>query len=283
MPALDWPHIITVAREIVESYDTPVTLRQLYYQLVSRLLMPNSQNACKRLSALTAELRRNGEFPELSDAGREIHRHACWGSPGELLEAAVEHYRRDRTSGQDVSLYLGVEKRGIVAQLDAWFSDDLGIPVVPLGGYSSESYEREIQRDAEASGRPTVVIYAGDFDPSGEDILRNFTEQMVRRGLNLTIDRIALTAKQVNQYRLPEMPGKETDSRANGCRTKHGKLVQVELDALDPNILRGLYQAGIDRYWAMSAYKSLLVTERAERQRLRELCAAFKAGKVRGC
>jgi hypothetical protein len=246
---LDWPSIIKQAREIVGGYDTPVTLRQLYYQLVARLLIPNSQQAYKRLSSLTAELRRQGDFPELMDANREIHRHAFWSSPSELLEAASSQYRRDRTSGQDVSLYLGVEKRGIVAQLDAWFSDNLGIPVVPLGGYSSESYEHDIQRDAEVSDRPTVVIYAGDFDPSGEDILRNFTKQMERRGLDLKIERIALTAKQVDQYQLPEMPGKESDSRANGFRAKHGKLVQVELDALDPNILRNLYQEGIDRYW----------------------------------
>jgi hypothetical protein len=72
---------------------------------------------------------------------------------------------------------------------------------------------------------------------------------MERRGLDLTIERIALTADQVDEYQLPEMPGKESDSRANGFRAKHGKLVQVELDALDPNTLRNLYQEGIERYW----------------------------------
>jgi hypothetical protein len=273
--SLEWSEIIAVAREVVEGYDTPVTLRQLYYQLVSRQLIPNLLTAYKRLSALTAELRRRGEFPQLSDAGREIHRHPCWSGPRELLEAATSQYRRDRTEGQDVSLYLGVEKRGIVAQLDAWFGDDLGIPVIPLGGYSSESFERDIQEDAEVSGRPAIVIYAGDFDPSGEDILRNFSEQMARRGLDLSIKRIALTAAQVDQYALPEMPGKEADSRANGFREKHGKLVQVELDALDPNILRGLYQQGISRHWDVSTHQAVLERERAERKRLARVCARF--------
>jgi hypothetical protein len=170
---LDWPSIIERAKEIVDSYDTAVTLRQLFYQLVSRQLIPNLQQTYKRLSSLTAELRRRGEFPELMDANREIHRHAVWNSPAQLLAAAALQYRRDRTAGQDVSLYSGVEKRGIVAQLDAWFSNQLGIPVLPLGGYSSESYEREIQADSKATGRPVIIIYAGDFDPSGEDILRN--------------------------------------------------------------------------------------------------------------
>src|SRR5208282_1635023 len=97
MKVLDWSPIIEQAKEIVKSYDTPVTLRQLYYQLVARLLLLNSQQAYKRLSSLTAELRRQGEFPELMDANREIHRHAFWTGPKDLLEAATSQYRRDRT------------------------------------------------------------------------------------------------------------------------------------------------------------------------------------------
>ena len=56
---------------IVQSYSTGVTLRQLFYRLVSALLLPNTQSAYKRLSSVTAEARRRGEFPELvgSDTG----------------------------------------------------------------------------------------------------------------------------------------------------------------------------------------------------------------------
>jgi hypothetical protein len=103
---------------------------------------------------------------------------------------------------------------------------------------------------------------------------------MERRGLVHTIERIALTAEQIDEYQLPEMPGKESDSRANGFRAKHGKLVQVELDALDPNVLRSLYQTGIDQYWDTSAYEAVLATEAAERQRLVQVCETFKADDV---
>jgi len=100
---------------------------------------------------------------------------------------------------------------------------------------------------------------------------------MIRRGLDLVIERIALTAAQVDQYRLPEMPGTQTDSRANGFRAKHGKLMQVELDALDANLLRNLYQQGIDRYWDRSAYEAVLAREGAERAQLTKVCAKFKS------
>ena len=62
---IDWPEVIGRAREIVESYDTSVTLRQLFYRLVSAQVVPNTQGAYKRLSALTAEARRDGDFPPL--------------------------------------------------------------------------------------------------------------------------------------------------------------------------------------------------------------------------
>jgi hypothetical protein len=48
-----------------------VTLRQLFYRLVSAQVIPNSQAAYKRLSSLTAEARRNGDFPALIDRGRD--------------------------------------------------------------------------------------------------------------------------------------------------------------------------------------------------------------------
>ena len=54
-PSIHWPPIIEQAAEIVRSYDTGVTLRQLFYQLVSEGLIPNVQTAYSRLSHLTAE------------------------------------------------------------------------------------------------------------------------------------------------------------------------------------------------------------------------------------
>jgi hypothetical protein len=279
---IDWPQVIGQAREIVLFYDTSVTLRQLFYRLVSTQVIPNSQAAYKRLSALTAEARRCGDFPDLIDRGRTIHRYESFDGPQDALDRLVRWYRLDRTRGQDVSLYLGVEKAGMVVQLQSWFGR-LGVPILALGGYGSQSYVDEVVADVSrspsrpdaldraAAGLPTqrgaVLLYAGDFDPSGEDIDRDFIE---RTGCWDEVVRIALTARQVRNYRLPVNPGKSTDSRAAGFIERHGSLMQVELDALDPETLRGLYQDAIDGYWDTSAYESVLAQERADVGRLRE-------------
>ncbi len=258
---LQWPAILEQAVAIVASFETGVTLRQLFYQLVSAEILPNTLNAYKTLSARTAEARRAGEFPDLIDLTREIHRYQTFESPDAALDWLLRIYRRDRTEDQDMSVYLGVEKRGIVEQLRAWFGD-LGVPIIALGGYSSQTFTDEIVVDVEARARPAVLIYAGDFDPSGEDIERDFVE---RTGCFDEVVRVALTAEQVEAYGLPPLPGKATDARAAAFEARHGRLVQVELDALSPDVLRELYKKALGRFWAVSAYERALGRERDER------------------
>ena len=281
MSRIEWPQVVDRAREVVESYDTSVTLRQLFYRLVSEQLIPNTQGAYKRLSSLTAEARRNGGFPDLIDRGRTIHRCQSFDGPQDALDQLLSWYQLDRTRGQDVSLYLGVEKAGMVIQLQSWFGD-LGIPILALGGYGSQSYVNDVRRDVSrspsrpdaldraAAGLPiqraAILLYAGDFDPSGEDIDRDFID---RTDCWDDVIRVALSAEQVREYRLPVNPGKASDSRAAGFIERHGTLMQVELDALDPDTLRGLYQAAIDEFWDTSVYRSVLDQEREDLRRLR--------------
>ena len=260
----DWPRLLTRAAAIVESYDTLVTLRQLFYRLVAAELLPNTTNADKSLSRYTAEARRDGTFPALMDRGRTIHRYRTFTSPTAARRWLSSIYRRDRTDGQSVSLYLGVEKAGIVAQLQAWFGD-LGVPVLALGGYGSQTYVDDVIADVRDSDRPAVLLYAGDHDPSGEDIDRDF---IARTDCWDEVRRVALTAAQVTEYDLPPQPGKETDSRAHAFIQRHGRLVQVELDALPPEILQSLYTDAIALFWDDDAYRAALEQEAADRQGL---------------
>jgi hypothetical protein len=261
----DWPALLERAAEIVTSYDTLVTLRQLFYRLVAAQLLPNTTNAYKSLSRYTAEARRAGTFPALMDRGRTIHRYQTFPSPAEARRWLQAIYRRDRTAGQSVSVYLGVEKAGIVEQLREWFGD-LGVPVLALGGYGSQTYVDDVIADVATTQRPAVLLYAGDHDPSGEDIDRDFT---ARTDCWDEVRRVALTAAQVTQYALPPQPGKDTDSRAAGFIARHGRLVQVELDALPPDVLRTLYANAIADFWNADAYAAALQQEARERRTLK--------------
>lgn len=259
-PRIHWSAIVVQAARIVASYDTGVTLRQLFYRLVAAEILPNTRVAYTTLSRVTAQARREGVFPPLIDRTRTIHRYQTFDGADEARAWLRRIYRRDRTEGQAYSIYLAVEKAGIVEQLQHWFGD-LGVPILALGGYTSQTYVDEIREDVEQQGRPTVLVYAGDFDPSGEDIERDFLKRT--KAFDEVI-RVALTAEQVDAYALPKLMGKATDTRAGGFVARHGRLVQVELDALPPDVLHDLYTEVIGRYWNSRRYKAVLKREADE-------------------
>lgn len=264
-----WSEVLEVGRRIVDEAEVGMTLRQLHYRLVSTptLGYPNTQAAYKGLSSRSAKARREGTFPALIDRTRRVERPPSWDGPGAALGALTRQYRRDRTAGQTVALYLGVEKAGILTQLSAWFAG-LGVGIFATGGYTSQTFADELPAEVRADGRPAVLVYAGDFDPSGEDISRDFVE---RTGCWSHVDRVALTAAQVDEYDLPPEPGKAGDSRAAAFVARHGRLMQVEVDALPVDVLRQLYADAIARWWDDEVHQEVLELEQADRSTLAAL------------
>jgi hypothetical protein len=264
---VSWPGVIRQAGEIVQSYTTSVTLRQLFYRLIVINLIPNLQTYYRRLSEMSAVARRQGAFPDLLDRTSKIERYQYFASPEKARQWLQYLYRRDRTEGQEWTIFLGVEKAGISAQLDDWFSNPLGIPHVALGGYASQTLCDDVRRDVERQGRPAVLIYAGDMDPTGEDIDRDFVE---RCHCFDTVVRVALSEEQVDEFGLeqnsdPEVMDKlERDSRAKKFLERHGSLMQYEVDGLDPNTLRDLFRNAINQFWDDKAYKAVLAREKRE-------------------
>jgi hypothetical protein len=282
-----WDPIIDAARGIVNGYSYLITLRQLHYRLVMTpdLGYLNKDGFYKQLSSKTADLRRRGLFPALQDQTREIYSPNTFDSPSQAVNALARSYTRDRTEGQDYTIYLAGEKATLLAQLRSWFAtnyvdqdgnrlygpdDDkaLGLPIILTRGYGSQSYLDEVREHVENDGRKAVLIYAGDFDPSGEDILRDF---LARCDVWEEIEHIAVRPNQVDDLNLPVALGKATDSRAQGFIDRHGELVQVEVEAIPPDTLRDLYSAALEQYWDTDAFEVCLVQEQADRVQLREI------------
>lgn len=264
MSRRNWEPILEHAAEIVDSYSSAVTLRQLFYRLVSDGTLRNTIPDYTQLSNRTAQARRDGWFPRLMDRGRTIHRPLSFDGPDEARAWLRDRYRRDRTEGQDFSVYIAVEKAGLVELLKSWFWDR-GTPILALGGYASQSYVDDITEDVLEQGRKAVLLYAGDFDPSGMDIERDF---LARSGDWYHAQRVALTWDQVEVHELPPMVGKATDTRAAGFVKAHGELVQVELDALPPDVLRGLFEDALEPFVDASMSEAIVAQEEQDRSRL---------------
>lgn len=263
---LRWAPIVERAAEIVRSYDTQVTLRQLYYRLISEGLIPNEQNKYNTLANRTAEARRDGCFPDLIDRGRKIHRAPSWDAPDDALTGVTRYYRRDRTEGQPYTVVLGVEKAGLVVQMESWFGQ-YGVPIVALGGYASTPYIADVMDYVNRYDRPAVFLYAGDLDATGVDIYRHFRERTPGRWHHA--ERIGLTVEQMERHNLVKMPGKPDDTRAEAFIAEYGELFQVELDALAPEDLRSVFDAEFARFWVMQAYDDIRAQEADDLETLR--------------
>jgi hypothetical protein len=275
---LQWPAVIQraaeIATEIREQTLAPATLRQIHYLLVSDpdLDYPNTHSAYKRLSDLTTRGREQGTFPELSDLTRAIVVHESWTSPTTAVTDLAGTYRRDRTAGQTTKLVIGAEKATLLLQLESWFSEPLGIPLVVLRGYSSQSYVDEVRHMVEYDPRPAVLLYVGDHDPSGDDILRDFAR---RTHCWAEVVRIAVTADQVETLQLPVKLGKPGDSRAPGFVAKYGDLRQVETEAIPPLVLRDTFAAAIEQRWDPAAHQIVRQREAEDRAALLRAAATI--------
>ena len=94
-----------------------------------------------------------------------------------------------------------------------------------------ESYLRF--QEADETGKKPIIIYFGDYDPSGEDIPRSIRDNIISFGVDIEVKRVALMKEQVMKWKLPPAPAKKSDSRT----ANWDGLVQVELDAAKPEKL----------------------------------------------
>lgn len=262
---VQWADVVVIAAAIVKQYDTGVTLRQLFYRLVSAQHIPNTQAAYSRLSKVTAQARRDGWFPDLIDNTRGIQVPMSWEEPKDAINDIIGAYRRDRTEGQEYTIYLGVEKNALRVQLQGWFQER-GIPVLAFGGYPSQTFVNDIIDDIDRHGRPAVLLYGGDFDATGVDILRDFRKRTA--GCWAETTRIALNEDQIAEHSLPPLPGKSWDPRADNFIAMYGELIQVELDALPPDVLKKIYEDAIGEYWNSDAYDKSIAQEEEDRKKL---------------
>ena len=268
---IKWDEVLQHAAEIVESYDTGVTLRQLFYRLVGDETLPNVQSYYKTLSARTAEARRDDAFPPLVDRRRDISRPLLFEDAEDARDWTRELFRLDRTQGQPFNLYVGSEKDALSALLENWL-DERGIPVIVVGGWHSEGYEREINEDLSQFGedRKSVLLYVGDLDPAGEGIEAN-----ILRHVDFDeIRRVALTWDQAQALDLPENTDPKVAEKLRrhagrkAFEQRYGRLFQIEVDAVEPDTLRALLEAEIDGMWDLSAFEAVMAREERERGKL---------------
>lgn len=244
--------IVEKANEVIADYAEQgftLTLRQLYYQFVARDLIPNRQSEYKRLGSIINDARLAGliDWDAIEDRTRNVRTVSAWESPQSIVQAVAEQYKEDLWEGQSRRVEVWIEKDALVGVVEP-VCERWRVPFFACRGYSSQSEQYAAGKRFErwlADGVAPIVLHLGDHDPSGIDMTRDNRDRLTMFAWeDVEVRRLALNFDQVERYRPPPNPAKDTDSRCGPYIEKFGPN-SWELDALDPRTIDQLIDVEI--------------------------------------
>jgi len=328
---VNWEEVKEKVREALrffESQGVRPTLRTLFYWLVSKEIIPNTRNYYTQLSSHFVEWRKQGEFrwDAIADQARRTlgylsdEKNCNVESYERTLENAIEelsidelleryipsvpYFYVEKWHEQPIVPEIWVEKEALAETLYNW-TRGLGVKIRVNKGYSSWTFLweniNELQKVLEKHEK-VVILYCGDYDPSGTDMDRFLKEALEFFGIDpnrVVFKRLAVTEEQIQKFKLPPKPedSETIEKLARDPRSKKffgredffalpiekrieiirkSKKFVVELDALVayvPDKFRELLRETIKSYWDEEIYqKHKEEVERAQERarRLRE-------------
>lgn len=274
---------LAMVNEIIEEYKQQgyrLTLRQLYYQLVSRDIVPNMQSEYAKLSRLLVKGRMAGmvDWNAIEDRLRVPFLPYWVNDVADAINDTIKHYRLDRQEEQKVYIEIMVEKDALSGVLRG-VASDFHINLVVNRGYSSctamydayKRFERETLDGGDIiGGKDLVILYLGDHDPSGLDMIRDIRNRLEEFCIEPEIIHVAITQEQIEMYNPPPNPAKITDPRFKHYIQSHG-TTSWEVDALEPRVLNQLIREKIESLIDMELFQEKLEQEQRDKEKLAEL------------
>jgi hypothetical protein len=259
--------------QIVEE-NAPATVRQSFYQGVSRGAIDKTEAEYRTVVRLLTEMRIDGSIPFgwIADNTRWMRKPRSFSSLEDALRITAETYRRATWDNQLVYVEAWLEKDALAGvvyeETEKW-----DVPLMVTRGYPSVSYLHAAAETIASCGKPAYLYYLGDHDPSGIDIPRNVEVRLREFAPTAEIHfhRLAVTRKQIVELDLPTRPTKARDSRAKGFLGE-----SVEVDAIPPSELRRLVRDAIEQHVNKRALKVLRIAEQSEQESLGWLASTWK-------
>ena len=265
---------LKLINSIIEEYAEEgyiLTLRQLYYQLVSRDVIPNRVQEYAKLSTLLVKGRMAGfvDWDAIEDRIRTPFLPYWVTDVEDAIKDTIDQYRLNRQEGQDVYIELWVEKdalSGVLKRITEYYHINLMVN----RGYSSctaihDAYKRF--QNQEDQGKQVHILYLGDYDPSGLDMIRDIRERLEEFGVSPVVKPIGLTKTQINRYNPPPNPAKITDPRAKWYIAEYGDT-SWEVDALNPKTLHQLVKSNVEKLINMNLFTKKLNQEKKDKKTL---------------
>lgn len=261
---------------IIEEYQSKgyeLTLRQVYYQLVARDIIPNNERSYKNIGNLISDGRIAGliDWNSIIDRTRNLQGLPHWEDPSDIIESAAYQFAFDKWAGQENYVEVWVEKDALIGVVGR-ACNALDISFFSCRGYVSQSemWNAAERLKAKSQDRNTVIIHLGDHDPSGKDMSRDIGDRLRTFEVYPEFKRIALNIDQIHKYNPPPNPTKLTDSRCSGYMREFGDECW-ELDALRPEVIDELIQKTVSEYCDLDLFEKVRAKEEVAKELLKKV------------
>jgi hypothetical protein len=237
-----------------------MTLRQYFYRLIGGLLKPDEYNSLKYA-------KKNGIEDEILhpkmflDRSRPSYGTNTWDSLEDFLKILPNAFKLNYWKDEEYKVEIWTEKDAL-SQVLLSEAETYRVPVRATRGYNSDTM------DYEWGGEDKIILYFGDFDPSGLDMDKKLAKVKVH-----AVYRVAMTEKQkqglqsvgIKDSEYAEQHGnKKGDPRAEAYKKLFGDRCW-ELDVMEPSALRQLVRDSIERFITFD-----LEQKQAEEQAIRD-------------
>lgn len=247
----------------------PMTVRQVFYQATVRDIVEKSEAGYNKVQIDLVQMRRSGDLPYswLADNTRWQRKPDTFDSIEQALEDTARFYRKALWANIAAYVEVWLEKdalAGVVMPV----TEMNDVPLMVSRGYASLSFLHSAAEYIGSLDVPTFIYHFGDFDPSGVNAGQKI-EQTLREmapDAEIFFERVAVTPRQIENWRLSTRPTKTTDTRS-----KNFGDISVELDAIPPRRLRTLVELVIQRHLPERQFEILKIAEESERELLKGL------------
>ncbi|EEA00137.1 conserved hypothetical protein [Burkholderia sp. H160] len=272
--------IINTAGVILESIE-PTTVRSVCYQLFTRGLIANmGKNETAKVSRLLTLARERGDIPWdwIVDETRAVERATQWEDGAAFIEQAVRQYRRDCWRDQPYRVEV-ISEKGTVRGVLAPVLHEYGVPFRVMHGFGSATVLNDMARTINAAEAPSILLYVGDYDPSGLYMSEaDLPERLTRYHADpehYELRRVALTREDIGG--LPSFPAdaKRGDARHAWFVRNYGTRCW-ELDAMNPNDLRERVRRYVDVLLDIDAWNHALKIQAVERESMDSLMGRWQ-------
>lgn len=268
---------------ILKTYSDPITLRQLYYRLVALGMTNDLPHYKKVINAMKdARWKKDVDFEAFIDRERSLFGETeaepvilteSVENGKDQIKAWMGNYYLNRWENQPDYVEVWIEKKALQGVFERPCKKfDVGL--APCKGYPSLTflYEASMRFNSALDRKQNpVILYFGDFDPSGEDIPRSVAENLSRMGVEGEVKRIALNQQQITEMGLPSVPAKLKDTRTRNW----GGVGVVELDAVEPNTLTQMVTDSLMEHFDTRLYGVLKQREKIEREQYQKELKSF--------